>query len=420
MVAFLKKPTESKGFEQIVDFLSAHTLRVDGKEIIITESSVRRDLQLVYEDGVDCLPNSTIFENPELMGKPKRKSTQVPQPSGSTKHVAYEAVYKELDDILVRAATTASSLEAEQDSDAMGDTIAQTRFKNVSKLSNDSLLARSNTRQSDENRMKLNELMELCTNLQSRVLDLEKRKTTQALEIDSLKKRVKKLKKKKRSRTHKLKRLYNVGLTTRVDSSKDEQNWGDDASKQERIKVIDADEDITLVNDQDDAEMFDVNDLHGEEVFVDKEFADKEVNDEVNDKVQKVVEDINTAKLIVDVAQVNAAGEVNDASIATTDNTAATITIKEISLAQALMKIKTTKPKAKGLVLQEPSESPITTTTTLKQKSQYKGKGIMVEEPVKLKKKDQIRFDEETALKLQAEFDEEEQRLARDKDKKEL
>ncbi|GJS19714.1 hypothetical protein Tco_0448346 [Tanacetum coccineum] len=44
-----------------------------------------------------------------------------------------------------------------------------------------------------------------------------------------------------------------------------------------------------------------------------------------------------------------------------------------------------------------------------------KGKGIMIEEPVKsMKKKDQISFDEEVALKLQAEFDEEE-RHAREK-----
>nr|GEZ83579.1 hypothetical protein [Tanacetum cinerariifolium] len=42
--------------------------RVYGKEIIITESFVRRDLQLADEEGVDCLPNSTIFENLELMG----------------------------------------------------------------------------------------------------------------------------------------------------------------------------------------------------------------------------------------------------------------------------------------------------------------------------------------------------------------
>ncbi|GJU06057.1 putative ribonuclease H-like domain-containing protein [Tanacetum coccineum] len=41
---------------------------VDGKKIIITESSVRRDLQLADEEGVDCLPNSTIFEQLTLIG----------------------------------------------------------------------------------------------------------------------------------------------------------------------------------------------------------------------------------------------------------------------------------------------------------------------------------------------------------------
>ncbi|GJX10110.1 hypothetical protein Tco_0199969 [Tanacetum coccineum] len=39
-----------------------------GKKIVITESSVRRDLQLADDKGVDCLPNSTIFEQLELMG----------------------------------------------------------------------------------------------------------------------------------------------------------------------------------------------------------------------------------------------------------------------------------------------------------------------------------------------------------------
>nr|GEY53465.1 hypothetical protein [Tanacetum cinerariifolium] len=140
--------------------------------------------------------------------------------STTGEHVADEAVYKELDDRLVRAATIASSLEAKQD--------------------------------------------------------------------------------------------------TRVDSSKDKQSLSEDASKQGKSKAIDVDEDITLVNDQEDAEMFDVNDLHYE---------------------------------------------------------------------------------------------------------QDKGKGITIEEPVKLKKKDQIRLDEEAALKLpvelQAEFNEE-QRLAIEKVQKEL
>nr|GEY10649.1 hypothetical protein [Tanacetum cinerariifolium] len=81
------------------------------------------------------------------------------------------------------------------------------------------------------------------------VLDLENTKTTQALEINSLKRRVKKLKKKQRSRTHKLKRLYKVGLIARMDSF-DEASLGEDASKQERIiNDIDADEGITLVGE---------------------------------------------------------------------------------------------------------------------------------------------------------------------------
>ncbi|GJX78099.1 putative ribonuclease H-like domain-containing protein [Tanacetum coccineum] len=54
MVAFLCKPTESDGFEQIVDFLNVHP--------------IRRDLQLADDEGIDCLPNSTIFEQLALMG----------------------------------------------------------------------------------------------------------------------------------------------------------------------------------------------------------------------------------------------------------------------------------------------------------------------------------------------------------------
>ncbi|GKG44131.1 hypothetical protein Tco_0483224, partial [Tanacetum coccineum] len=61
----------------------------------------------------------------------------------------------------------------------------QTRFENVSKLSNDPLLARGNTLQSGEDSLKLKELMELCTNLQKKVIDLEKTKTTQVEEIIS-------------------------------------------------------------------------------------------------------------------------------------------------------------------------------------------------------------------------------------------
>ncbi|GKB44250.1 hypothetical protein Tco_0889192 [Tanacetum coccineum] len=81
-----------------------------------------------------------------------------------------------------------------------------------------------------------------------------------------------------------------------------------------------------------------------------------------------------------------------------------------------------TRPKAKGLVIHEQEQAP-TPTVSSQQPSQLKvqdkGKGIMVEELEKpIKKKELIRLDEEIASKLQAEFDEE-VRLAREKAKKE-
>nr|GEV74714.1 ribonuclease H-like domain-containing protein [Tanacetum cinerariifolium] len=324
----------------------------NGKEIIITKSSVRRDLRLADEEGVDYLPDSTIFEQLTLMGKPKRKETHVPWPSDPIENVLDDAVHKELGDNLVRAATTASSLEAEQDSgggpwwqETIRDTTAQTRFESVSKHSNDLLLARGNILQSDEDSLKLDELMALCTTLQNRVLVLEMTMTTQHNEMVSLKRRVKELKKKNRSRTHRLKRLYKGGLTARVESSGNKESLGEDASKQGRIDAVDTDEEITLDS----------------------------VHDEVN-VGEEVIEVINTAKLIIGVAQDSAAGNiVSTASAATTVSVATTTT--------------------------EPMIEPVI-------------------EPAKpMKRKDQIRLDDEAALKLQAAFDEEE-RLAREKAEK--
>nr|GEV02790.1 uncharacterized mitochondrial protein AtMg00810-like [Tanacetum cinerariifolium] len=181
--------------------------------------------------------------------------------------------------------------------EAIGDIVAQTRYEKVSKVSNDPLLVGVNIPQSGEDSMKLTELMELGTNLQNRVLDLETTKTTQEMEIESLKRRVKKLKKRQKSRTHKLKRLYKVGLSTRVKSYTDEGLGKEDASKQRRIVDIDANKDIYLL-------------------FVSQ--------------------------------------EVNVATVTTT-----TATIDDITLAQALAELKSAKPKVKDkgkgkMVEQEP------------------------------------------------------------------
>nr|GEY57680.1 hypothetical protein [Tanacetum cinerariifolium] len=146
-----------------------------------------------------------------------------------------EAVHKELGDSLVRVVTTVISLEAEQDNGNISKTQSKTTPNESSSQGTDiGGGPRGNTLQSDEDRLKHEELMALCTNLHTRVLDLEKTKTAQQHEIDSLKKRVKKLEKRNRSRTHKLKRLYKVGLTAMVESFRDEESLGEDASKQER------------------------------------------------------------------------------------------------------------------------------------------------------------------------------------------
>nr|GFD11797.1 hypothetical protein [Tanacetum cinerariifolium] len=122
--------------------------------------------------------------------------------------------------------------------------------------------------------LKLKEFIEIFTKLQQRVIDLENTKTIEAQEISSLKKRVKRLEKKRTSRTYGLKRLYKIGLSARVESSADEQSLGkEDASKQGRnIADIDLDVAITLVDETtedqgryDDQEMFDTSVLDDEE-----------------------------------------------------------------------------------------------------------------------------------------------------------
>nr|GEZ71794.1 hypothetical protein [Tanacetum cinerariifolium] len=203
--------------------------------------------------------------------------------------------------------------------------------------------------------------MELYTKLSERVLNLETTKTAQAKEISSFKRRVKRLEKKKKSRTHGLKRLYKIGLSARLESFAEEQSLDEeDASKQERnIADIDADAKTILVDETvedqgrfDDQEMFDTDVPNDEEV---------------------VVEDIIAAT--------------------TTD-----VSIDDITLAQALVEIKTLKPKARGIIMQEPSETPTTTTTMpISSKVQDKGK----------------------ARRLQAMIDEQD-RLAEEKEKAQL
>ncbi|GJX18531.1 ribonuclease H-like domain-containing protein [Tanacetum coccineum] len=224
---------------------------VDGKKIIITEGTIRRDLQLEDADGVDCLPNAIIFEQLTLMShKPK---------FNFSKYI-FEIMVKNLDNAVKFLMYPRSPKEKD------------TQVPQFSVYSDPINVADEAV--NEEPSMKLKKLMDFCTKFQQRVLDSENTKTAQAQEITSLKKRVKKLKKKGGSRTHKLKRLYRVGGSARVVSS-EEASLGnqEDASKQERkIDDIDKDAKIILVDETHgrygDEDMFGLNNLDGDEVVV--------------------------------------------------------------------------------------------------------------------------------------------------------
>nr|GEU42804.1 ent-kaur-16-ene synthase, chloroplastic-like [Tanacetum cinerariifolium] len=294
--------------------------KVDGKRVVISQASIRGDLRFGDEGGgvtplfptmlvqaqqemdegtkipTDTQQTPTIIlpatSQPQRKQKPRktrRKETELPQTSVPTDVVADEAVYEEMYDSVERAATTATGLDATQDRTT---------------------------------------------------------KTAQAKEIANLKNRVKRLERKNKSRSHGLKRLYKVGLSARVESSDDEESLGEEeSSKQERIEDIDADDNITLVNDQD---MFDTN---------------------------------------------------RDLQVSTAAPVTTAVTADELTLAQALVEIKTSKPKAKSIVIKDPSET-TTTIPTISSKAKVKADYELAQR-LQAKEQEQLTYAEKARLFMQ-------------------
>ncbi|GJY68600.1 hypothetical protein Tco_0471582 [Tanacetum coccineum] len=284
------------------------------KEIYITPSHTKKVFANIKKEG------KGFSERPKKkqLRRKQRKDNEVPQPSGSTEPITDEAANAE----------------------------------HVPTHSNDPLF-------SGEDRLKLNELMELCTKLFERVLDLENTKTSQAAEITKLKERVKKLERRNKSRTLRLKRLRKVSRSAQVVSSKDEGSGAQEDASKQGMKINDLDAD-----------------------------AKHEV------EIEKVV---STAK---------------DTTVSAT-----TTTVDELNLAQTLIEIKVAKPKAITIA------STTTTTAFTRPKAigfaKDKGKAKMIEPEKPLKKKDQILIDEEIAQKLQVQLNaklEEEEKLSKQRE----
>ncbi|GJR70598.1 hypothetical protein Tco_0016663 [Tanacetum coccineum] len=532
MVAYLEKSMENDDFPEIVDFLNAnpiryaltvsHTLcvscinqfwstakiktvnnetqihaKVEGTKIVISESSVRRDLQFNDEDEVNDVydtPSHTkkIFLNMRRQGKdfsrkitplfetmliqqqadmgegpgqptdPQHTSTsaqpynkepitipsssqpqktfkrskpkevtKIPQSSEPITLVTDEVVYEERGDSVEMAATTATSLDAEQNSgninrtqctampnvylpqgigsgdrprrqETMRDRPAQTRFDSFSKQSYDSPLDGVKTPQSDKDRIELKELMEIYTKLSERVLDLETIKTAQAKEIVNLQKIVKKLERKRKSKTSGM-NLFNIGTSRRRSLGEE------DASKQGRnliqrliFAASDVDEDLDAVMDEAIEHVYEADkDVEGdaEQVFA---AADEVPND---DAVNTASTEVNSASAPVTTAgvSVSTAGENITASEPSTPPTITDFEDEDLIIAQTLVKMRSKKLKVR-VVMKEPSETATRPTIPPQQHDpKDKGKGKMVEQEKPLKKKDQINFDKEIAQRLQAE-----------------
>ncbi|GKB16283.1 hypothetical protein Tco_0850206 [Tanacetum coccineum] len=366
LVAFLEKPTESAGFEEIVDFLNANPIKyvltvnptvyyscikqfwdivkaktvnrevqlqalVDKKKVIITESTTRRDLQLEDVEGIDCLPNATIFEQLTLIGRnknqgsQKEKDTKIPQSSSPKEPIADEAANEEY----------------------------------VPTHSNDPLLR-----------------------------DFK-------FEVES----------------------QEVREERRVKNSQAQKTIQDE---------IDKDAEVTLVDETQgrygDDLVFDISILDGEEVFAGQDVVEKEVC---------TANPVTIAGEVVTTASV-------EVSAATTTTTTTAITKVDLTLAQALAELRSEKPKVvvqglvqstntttpstipkdKSITFRDPGEyTTRTTLTPIPSNIKDKSKAKMIEPEKPLKKKEQIRLDEELAFKLQAKV-EKQARLARKKAEK--
>ncbi|GJR26014.1 putative reverse transcriptase domain-containing protein [Tanacetum coccineum] len=371
---------------------------VDKKKVIITKTSIKSDLKLNDAEGTDCLPTATIFAELERMGTMASAiiCLATNQKFNFSKYI-FDNMMKNLEGLyspshtkkvfanmkkpgkgfsgrvtplfptmMIQASEDMGEYSASPSNSHSTPIISQPssskpqKKKSMRKQRKDSgpiepvpdeahvSTPSYDPPQSGEDSMQLSELMNLCTSLQEKVLDLEKAKTAQAKEIASLKKKVKQLEKIRKLRTPSLKRLSKVGSTSRVESSNDVSLGAqENASKQGR-KIVDlnADAEVTLVDEthemNDDNLMFDTGVLEEQVIEFEKMVE------------EPVVSVATTTKSIpVSVANpVTTAGEVVTTACASVEIP------DELTLAQTLIEIKTTKPK--------PVTTDVTTVTSVR------------------------------------------------------
>nr|GEZ53980.1 cytochrome P450 716B1-like [Tanacetum cinerariifolium] len=195
---------------------------IDRKKVIVTEDIIRQDLRLDDADGVDCLPTEDIFA--ELARLPGTNSI-VPWPRLSSA-LSQAATKDEGEENEVPAVPTPPSLTHELTSPSQEPITSPLQPQPAPPSS--PLPQTQPTITSTSDMTLLNTLLKTCTTLSYKVAAMEQDKVAQALEILKLKRRVKKLKRQRRSKS----------------SGGCIQTGGGGG----RIEEIDTDEEITLVD----------------------------------------------------------------------------------------------------------------------------------------------------------------------------
>nr|GEY75771.1 hypothetical protein [Tanacetum cinerariifolium] len=206
-----------------------------------------------------------------------------------------------------------------------------------------------------------------------------------------LKRRGKKLEKRNKVRVLKLKKLQKVGTSQRVETS-DDTVMDDESNQGRMIAEMDQDDAVVL---KDDKEVVDAV----------KNVEEAKEDETEPAEVQKVVDVVTTTKLITKV--VTAASEtVTGASAIITTVEAQVPAATTATLIDAHVRVVVAPSRRrKGVVIKDPEEESTTSTIIpTETKSKDKGKGILVEQPKPLKKKQQIELDEQYARELHAEL----------------
>nr|GFB81771.1 hypothetical protein [Tanacetum cinerariifolium] len=253
------------------------------------------------------------------------------------------------------------------------------------------------------------QVLDKCSAFVLRVKGLESANSAQQLEILKLKARVKKLERLNKVKSSKLRRLKKVGTSQRVESLEDEEN----VFNQGRISV-DINEGIELVDDQEkDVQVKRRQEDTQAEIYnIDLDHTSKVLSMQEDSEVQEVVEVVNAAKLMTEVATTAASIPIPAAEpvVAAVSTPISAVKPKVLKVVPAAPTVLTRKRKE--VVIRDPKEELHDDTPAETQSAKDKGKGILVEDPKPIKKKDQIAMDAEYARKLQ----EEEESLAQTKD----